>query len=351
MEGFGSGGQKQPGMTTYGATKRAVTYLTESLVKETKGSPVKVGFLSPGIVATDLLVDDYDGQPEAFEKARKIFNILGDRVETVTPWLADRLLAAEKHGARVAWLTAAQGVRPVRDRGLPQARHLPGRLDARPGRGPRLMAIDPCTEYGLALALEDFVPVVLAGAGAIVLASAAGRRVPELRVPALVGGLLITAGGLSKATWKVLVASEPCRNVELLEQLLFPCLAFGFALLAWAVVGARRGSAAGVGAVRRGARARDRRRRRGRGDLAAARRRRDRRDHDGRGRCPMGVGPGRPPHDRAVRLVRRRYSRAATPGRTAGAVSDTPVGRAAHQHRGPALLPAGRARASGPSHT
>ena len=105
LEGFGSGGQKQPGMTTYGASKRAVTYLTESLVKETKDSATKVGFLSPGIVATDLLVDDYAGQPEAFEKARKIFNILGDRVETVTPWLAERLLAADKHGARVAWLT------------------------------------------------------------------------------------------------------------------------------------------------------------------------------------------------------------------------------------------------------
>ncbi|WP_372727734.1 SDR family NAD(P)-dependent oxidoreductase [Nocardioides sp.] len=105
MEGFGSTGQKQPGMTTYGATKRAVTYLTESLVKELKGSPVKVGFLSPGIVATDLLVDDYEGRPEEFERVRKIFNILGDRVETVTPWLADRVLAADKHGVRVAWLT------------------------------------------------------------------------------------------------------------------------------------------------------------------------------------------------------------------------------------------------------
>jgi NAD(P)-dependent dehydrogenase (short-subunit alcohol dehydrogenase family) len=110
MEGFGSGGQKQPGMTTYGATKRAVTYLTESLVKETKGGNVKVGFLSPGIVATDLLTDDYDGQPEAFEKARKIFNILGDRVETVTPWLAEHLLAANKSGARVAWLTTPKAM-------------------------------------------------------------------------------------------------------------------------------------------------------------------------------------------------------------------------------------------------
>jgi NAD(P)-dependent dehydrogenase (short-subunit alcohol dehydrogenase family) len=108
MEGFGSTGQVQPGMATYGASKRAVTYLTESLVKETKGTNVKVGFLSPGIVATDLLMDDYDGQPEAFERARKIFNILGDRVETVTPYLADGVLGATKSGSRVAWLTKAK---------------------------------------------------------------------------------------------------------------------------------------------------------------------------------------------------------------------------------------------------
>lgn len=105
MEGFGSTGQVQPGMAAYGASKRAVTYLTETLVKETKDSNVKVGFLSPGIVATDLLMDDYEGQPEAMEKAKKIFNILGDRVETVTPYLADRVLAAQKSGTRVAWLT------------------------------------------------------------------------------------------------------------------------------------------------------------------------------------------------------------------------------------------------------
>jgi len=110
MEGFGSDGQLQPGMAVYGASKRAVTYLTSAMVKEMKGTDVRVGYLSPGIVATDLLVDDYDGQPEAFEKARKIFNILGDRVETVTPWLADRVLAASKNGARVAWLTRSKAM-------------------------------------------------------------------------------------------------------------------------------------------------------------------------------------------------------------------------------------------------
>jgi NAD(P)-dependent dehydrogenase (short-subunit alcohol dehydrogenase family) len=105
MEGFGSGGQKAPGMAPYGASKRAVTYFTQALLKDTKGTPVQVGLLSPGIVATDLLTGDYEGQPEQLEKAKKIFNILGDRVETVTPWLADRVLATSKTGAHVQWLT------------------------------------------------------------------------------------------------------------------------------------------------------------------------------------------------------------------------------------------------------
>jgi NAD(P)-dependent dehydrogenase (short-subunit alcohol dehydrogenase family) len=105
MEGFGSNGMKTPGLATYGASKRAVTYFTEALRKDLKGTSVQVGLLSPGIVATDLLVRDYDDDPEGFEKARKVFNILGDRVETVTPWLADRVLATDRSGAHVQWLT------------------------------------------------------------------------------------------------------------------------------------------------------------------------------------------------------------------------------------------------------
>lgn len=108
MEGFGSRGEHQDGMAVYGASKRAVQYLTQALVRQTKGTSVKVGFLSPGIVATDLLVGDYADDPEGFAKVKRIFNILGDRVETVTPWLADKVLAAQKHGTRVAWLTKAK---------------------------------------------------------------------------------------------------------------------------------------------------------------------------------------------------------------------------------------------------
>lgn len=105
MEGFGSDGQTQPGIAAYGATKRGVSYMVKALAKEAKNTPIQVCALSPGIVVTDLLVDDYEpGSPE-WEKAKKIFNILGDRVDTVTPWLADAILATDKTGARVAWLT------------------------------------------------------------------------------------------------------------------------------------------------------------------------------------------------------------------------------------------------------
>ncbi|GAA1373349.1 SDR family oxidoreductase [Catellatospora chokoriensis] len=103
MEGFGSNGMLRPGLTVYGATKRAVTYTTDSLAKEVEGTGVTVHHLSPGMVVTDLLTHDYT--PEELAQAKKIFNILADRVETVTPWLAEKVLAGAKNGARVAWLT------------------------------------------------------------------------------------------------------------------------------------------------------------------------------------------------------------------------------------------------------
>jgi NAD(P)-dependent dehydrogenase (short-subunit alcohol dehydrogenase family) len=109
FEGFGSNGMTSVGLTTYGATKSAVRYLTAALVKEFAGTPVCVGSLSPGIVATDLLVySSRTSDPVAWAKARRVMNILGDRVETVTPWLATQALANSRHGARIEWLTPAK---------------------------------------------------------------------------------------------------------------------------------------------------------------------------------------------------------------------------------------------------
>ncbi|UGY91945.1 SDR family NAD(P)-dependent oxidoreductase [Streptomyces gobiensis] len=110
MEGFGSDGRQLPGLGAYGATKSAVTYLTRAIAADlderarTRPHDVRALRLSPGMLVTDLLVHGYT--PEQYAKARKVLNILADRVETVTPWLADRVLADRtRNGGRVAWLT------------------------------------------------------------------------------------------------------------------------------------------------------------------------------------------------------------------------------------------------------
>ncbi|WP_405138284.1 SDR family oxidoreductase [Nocardia sp. NBC_01388] len=109
MEGLGSDGRSVPGLGLYGASKRAVTYLTEALAEESPDQ-VTVGLLSPGMVVTDLLVDGYR-DPAELAKARTVFNILADRVETVAPWLAERAVTRTRNGAHVQWLTTGKVLR------------------------------------------------------------------------------------------------------------------------------------------------------------------------------------------------------------------------------------------------
>jgi len=105
MEGLGSSGPIIRGLALYGTSKSALAYLTKSMAKETQGTPVLVGGLRPGMVATKLITEQYDGHPEEWERSKRIFNILSDRVETVTPWLARKVLNNNKNGANIVWLT------------------------------------------------------------------------------------------------------------------------------------------------------------------------------------------------------------------------------------------------------
>jgi NAD(P)-dependent dehydrogenase (short-subunit alcohol dehydrogenase family) len=105
MEGFGSDGRTRAGLSIYGSTKSAVRFLSKSLTKELEGKPVKASTLSPGIVITEFITDQYKDDPAGLENAKRIFNVLGDKVETVTPWLAEKVLANDKSGAHFGWLT------------------------------------------------------------------------------------------------------------------------------------------------------------------------------------------------------------------------------------------------------
>lgn len=105
MEGLGSDGRKQAGLTFYGASKCAVHYFTESLALEAKGSPVIIGGLRPGMVITSLVSDRFKDRPVEWERAKKIFNIIADRVDHVTPWLAKRILVNRVNGRVIAYTT------------------------------------------------------------------------------------------------------------------------------------------------------------------------------------------------------------------------------------------------------
>jgi NADP-dependent 3-hydroxy acid dehydrogenase YdfG len=89
----------------YGSTKYGLRYFNRTLVQETKDRPVLIGLLSPGMVVTDLLTEQYQDRPQEWARAKRIFNILADRVETVAPWLTKKMVANTKSGVKITWLT------------------------------------------------------------------------------------------------------------------------------------------------------------------------------------------------------------------------------------------------------
>jgi NAD(P)-dependent dehydrogenase (short-subunit alcohol dehydrogenase family) len=103
LEGLGSGGFRVPGTSVYATSKAGLRSFDETLAREARDTPVIVGALRPGMVITDLVTKPYEGRPEEWESAKRIFNIIADRVETVTPWLARRVLDNTKNGARISW--------------------------------------------------------------------------------------------------------------------------------------------------------------------------------------------------------------------------------------------------------
>jgi short-subunit dehydrogenase len=116
VEGHGSNDMMLAGMTLYGATKRAVRYFTQALVQEAEGSGVQVGVISPGMVMTDLLIADWQKMDDdQREQARAVFNILGDTVETVTPWLVEEMLKNQATGTWIEWMNEEKAQKRFED--------------------------------------------------------------------------------------------------------------------------------------------------------------------------------------------------------------------------------------------
>jgi len=105
MEGLGSQGRMMPKVEIYGTTKRAVNYFTKSFAKDIKGGQIIAAAISPGMVVTDLLMNPIDSNSPDRKRLEKIVNILGDRVETVSPFLVKKMIKNNKNGKAIRWLT------------------------------------------------------------------------------------------------------------------------------------------------------------------------------------------------------------------------------------------------------
>ena len=108
MEGLGSNDMIQPKTVIYGTTKRALTYFMKGLEKELHGSGVIAGRLSPGMMLTDFITKTPEGKPaKVIEdmRFRRIFNILADKPETVAAFLVQKMIANNKNGRHIVWLT------------------------------------------------------------------------------------------------------------------------------------------------------------------------------------------------------------------------------------------------------
>jgi hypothetical protein len=103
------------------------------------------------------------------------------------------------------------------------------------------------TRLSVPLAIEDFVPVAASAVGFVFVVRALRTVDPAAGRQGAVGAVLIVAGGLSRASWKLVYAMGG-PDLEWLHAALYPLLAAGFPLLALAAWGARHAWAAGSAA-------------------------------------------------------------------------------------------------------
>lgn len=109
VEGYGSNDAMMKGLSIYGTSKRAITYFTQALAKESEEckTGVIIGRLSPGIMITDFITNALGNKEkiELPEKTKKVYNILGDYPDVVAAFLVEKMLTNEKNNAHIEWLT------------------------------------------------------------------------------------------------------------------------------------------------------------------------------------------------------------------------------------------------------
>ena len=68
-----------------------------------------MGSISPGMNITENMINQMNTQPpETRKKLSRPINMLGDHVETTTPWIVERILENRDSGTAIKWMTTGK---------------------------------------------------------------------------------------------------------------------------------------------------------------------------------------------------------------------------------------------------
>ena len=101
VEGLGANGKTNnvKGLSIYGSTKAGLHYFNRCLFKEVDHPKIIAGALQPGMVITDMIMDQYKNQPEEWEKVKGILGIIANPIDEVADWMTDKILNNTNNGA------------------------------------------------------------------------------------------------------------------------------------------------------------------------------------------------------------------------------------------------------------
>ncbi len=106
-----------PNMGVYSATKAGIHLLTQYLIKENADlKDIIIAMISPGTLITENWFDEQkELSEEEWQQVRPTLNMIADHVEDVTPWLVEQILANDKSGTRIKWMSTGKMLKRVID--------------------------------------------------------------------------------------------------------------------------------------------------------------------------------------------------------------------------------------------
>jgi NAD(P)-dependent dehydrogenase (short-subunit alcohol dehydrogenase family) len=101
LEGMGArDGRKVSGLSIYGATKAGIGYFNQAAAEEMEYPKILVCALQPGMVLTDMVMNQYESRPEEWKKVEKVLRAISADVEVAAEWLAMKVLVNQRSGVR-----------------------------------------------------------------------------------------------------------------------------------------------------------------------------------------------------------------------------------------------------------